>query len=279
MYDNVCKFLAENYSRDFAQWLLGEPLSFTQLSPSELSLEPIRADALILLESDQIILHLEFQTDPDPKMSFRMLDYRTRVYRRFPKKTMRQVVIYLKETSSPLVQENAFILPNTRHEYEVLRLWEIPAEKMLGLSGLLPLANLGKTPNRPEILRQVAAKIDNIEGRTEKSNLAAATAILAGLVLSKEIIGSLLREEIMRESVIYQDIRESGKAQGREEGRREEAVSLILRLLNRRLGEISSTLSQQIRELSLEQLETLGEALLDFTSLTDLTTWLSEIET
>ncbi len=275
MYDNVCKFLAENYSRDFAQWLLGEPLSFTQLSPSELSLEPIRADALILLESDQMILHLEFQTDPDPKMSFRMLDYRTRVYRRFPKKTMRQVVIYLKETSSPLVQENAFILPNTRHEYEVLRLWEIAAEKMLGLSGLLPLANLGKTPNRPEILRQVAAKIDNIEGRTEKSNLAAATAILAGLVLSKEIIGSLLREEIMRESVIYQDIRESGKAQGR----REEAVSLILRLLNRRLGEISSTLGQQIRELSLEQLETLGEALLDFTSLTDLTTWLLEIET
>ena len=60
---------------------------------------------------------------------------------------------------------------------------------------------------------------------------------------------------------------------------KEEAVSLILRLLNRRLGEISSTLSQQIRELSLEQLETLGEALLDFTSLTDLTAWLSEIET
>lgn len=171
MYDNVCKFLAENYSRDFAQWLLGEPISFTQLSPSELSLEPIRADALILLESDQIILHLEFQTDPDPKMSFRMLDYRTRVYRRFPKKTMRQVVIYLKETSSPLVRENAFILPNTRHEYEVLRLWEIPAEKMLGLSGLLPLANLGKTPNRPEILRQVAAKIDNIEGRMTRQQL------------------------------------------------------------------------------------------------------------
>jgi len=211
MYDNVCKFLAENYSRDFAQWLLGEPISFTQLSPSELSLEPIRADALILLESDQMILHLEFQTDPDPKMSFRMLDYRTRVYRRFPKKTMRQVVIYLKETSSPLVRENAFILPNTRHEYEVLRLWEIPAEKMLGLSGLLPLANLGKTPNRPEILRQVAAKIDNIEGRTEKSNLAAATAILAGLVLSKEIIRSLLREEIMGESVIDQDIQKKGR--------------------------------------------------------------------
>jgi len=53
----------------------------------------------------------------------------------------------------------------------------------------------------------------------------------------------------MRKSVIYQDIREKG--------RREEAVSLILRLLNRRPGEISSTVSQQIQELSPEQLETL----------------------
>ncbi|TRU48685.1 MAG: DUF4351 domain-containing protein [Microcystis aeruginosa Ma_QC_Ca_00000000_S207] len=68
----------------------------------------------------------------------------------------------------------------------------------------------------------------------------------------------------MRESVIYQDIREKG--------RREEAVSLILRLPNRRPGEISSTVSQQIQELSPEQLETLGEALLDFASLTYLTT-------
>jgi len=54
---------------------------------------------------------------------------------------------------------------------------------------------------------------------------------------------------------------------------------LILQLLNRRLGEISSTVSQKIRELSPEQLETLGEALLDFTSLTVLTTWLLDTET
>nr|WP_287735598.1 DUF4351 domain-containing protein [Microcystis sp. M113S1] len=47
---------------------------------------------------------------------------------------------------------------------------------------------------------------------------------------------------------------------------------MILRLPNRRPGEISSTVSQQIQELSPEQLETLGEALLDFASLTYLTT-------
>lgn len=58
---------------------------------------------------------------------------------------------------------------------------------------------------------KVATKIDNIKGRTEKSNLAVATAILAGLVLSKEITRNLLREEIMGESVIDQDIQKKGR--------------------------------------------------------------------
>lgn len=86
MFDNICKFLAENFSADFAKWLLGESITLTQLSPKELSLEPIRADALILLQSDEQILHIEFQTEPDSKIPFRMADYRLRGYRRFPEK-------------------------------------------------------------------------------------------------------------------------------------------------------------------------------------------------
>lgn len=76
MFDNICKFLAENFSTDFASWLLGEPITLTELSPSELSLEPIRADALILLQSDQTVLHLEFQTQANADIPFRMIDYR-----------------------------------------------------------------------------------------------------------------------------------------------------------------------------------------------------------
>jgi predicted transposase/invertase (TIGR01784 family) len=83
-YDNTCKFIAEQFSADIASWLLGESVVLSRLEPSELSLEPIRADALILLQSRDIVLHCEFQTDPDPDMPFRMLDYRLRVYRRYP---------------------------------------------------------------------------------------------------------------------------------------------------------------------------------------------------
>lgn len=75
MFDNISKFLAEQFSEDFASWLIGESIALTELSPSELSLEPIRADALILLQSSKVILHCEFQTNPDPTMPFRMADY------------------------------------------------------------------------------------------------------------------------------------------------------------------------------------------------------------
>lgn len=65
----------ETYSRDFAHWLLGEPISLTQLSSSELFLETIRAAVLISLESEEVVLHLEFQTEPDLRVPFRLLDY------------------------------------------------------------------------------------------------------------------------------------------------------------------------------------------------------------
>ncbi len=140
MFDNVSKFLAENFSEDYATWLLGRPVTLTKLSPTELSLEPIRADSLILEQSEDLILHLEFQTETDENMGFRMLDYRIRVYRRFPTKTMHQVVIYLKPTKSTLVYQDSFQVGETTHRYRVIRLWEESSDIFLTSAGLLPLA-------------------------------------------------------------------------------------------------------------------------------------------
>jgi predicted transposase/invertase (TIGR01784 family) len=75
MYDDTCRFLAEHFSSDFASWLMGEPVTMTELKPSELFLDPIRADAMMMLESDEAILHIEFQTQPEKRIPFRMADY------------------------------------------------------------------------------------------------------------------------------------------------------------------------------------------------------------
>ena len=51
--------------------------------------------------------------------------------------------------------------------------------------------------------------------------------------------------------------------------------SLIFRQLIRRVGELPVEIRSQVEALSIEQLELLGEALLDFTGLSDLQQWLS----
>ncbi|WP_229415420.1 DUF4351 domain-containing protein [Moorena bouillonii] len=91
----------------------------------------------------------------------------------------------------------------------------------------------------------------------------------------------------MQESVVYQRIirqgleqgleqgLKQGLGQGLEQGKRNE-LNLIIRLLNRRLGEINPQLQNQIEELSFDQLEDLGEALLDFETEVDLTNWLNQ---
>jgi predicted transposase/invertase (TIGR01784 family) len=266
MFDPTCKFLAESFPADFATWLLGEPVTLTKLEPTELLLEPIRADSLILLKSDRLILQIEFQTEPDPTMPFRMADYRLRLHRRFPDQEIRQIVIYLNPTGSDLVYQTVFEIPGIRAEFDVIRIWEQPTQPFLESTGLLPLAVLTKTPDKAQTLRQVAAKVDAIPEKRVQVNVAASAGILAGLLLKRDFINQVLRRDIMQQSVIYQEWKEEFLQEGER--------SLILRQLTRRFGELAPTLISQIQSLSISQLESLGEALLDFSQSDDLVNWL-----
>jgi Domain of unknown function (DUF4351) len=61
---------------------------------------------------------------------------------------------------------------------------------------------------------------------------------------------------------------------GYDRGKAEEAQSLILRLLNRKLGVLPDRMIDRINKLSITRLESLGEALLDFSAIEDLMNWL-----
>jgi flagellar biosynthesis/type III secretory pathway protein FliH len=68
---------------------------------------------------------------------------------------------------------------------------------------------------------------------------------------------------------------QQGMQQGMQQGRREEAATLVLRQLHRRLGTVEPEEQQHVRGLGLDQLERLGEALLDFETKEDLSIGLS----
>ncbi len=62
--------------------------------------------------------------------------------------------------------------------------------------------------------------------------------------------------------------------EGHQEGRQEEALAFLLRILQKRVGSLDPSHVKQIEKLSVAELETLGEDLLDFSSVIDLDRWL-----
>jgi len=67
---------------------------------------------------------------------------------------------------------------------------------------------------------------------------------------------------------------ERGMEKGMEKGRQSEACALVLRLARHRFGTVSADLETRIQALPMARLETLAEALLDFTTLGDVQAWL-----
>lgn len=272
-YDNLCKYLAETYAANFVRWLLAIDPTNVRVLKTEIIPEPIRSDALILLQTDNQILHLEFQTLPysEPPLPYRMLKYWVLLYGQY-KCDIEQVVIFLKETASEQVFIDRFERRNTTHSYRIIRLWEEDPTPFLSEPALLPLAALTRSNTPTNLLEQVAQRVAMLEEPAQKQSLAAAAEILAGLRFEKSLIRRLFREELMRESVIYQDILEQGLQQGLQRG---EAIAL-LRIFTRRFGEIPPQLEAKIRSLSIPELEALIDAQIDFSSLDDLVNWLNQ---
>jgi predicted transposase YdaD len=100
---------------------------------------------------------------------------------------------------------------------------------------------------------------------------------LAVLQISLNVGQNLTTDEralAMNLTPVYEKWRQETLDEGRQEGLEQEARSLILRQLTRRIDKVSPTIRAQIESLSLPQLEALGEALLDFASVEDLEGWM-----
>jgi hypothetical protein len=90
--------------------------------------------------------------------------------------------------------------------------------------------------------------------------------LLATWKINLELSGELEQELIMVLSQAYLEWEQQTELRGKQ--------SLVLRLLNRRIGVIAPETEAKVRELPLSKLEELGEALLDFSQFSDLNQWL-----
>ena len=106
----------------------------------------------------------------------------------------------------------------------------------------------------------------NQQETTQQSTRAIIELITTIMIYKFERLSQMEVEEMLgitlEETRVYREIEQKGERK------------LVLRQLTRRVGELSSEVRSQIETLSVEQLENLGEALLDFNSMGDLQTWL-----
>ncbi len=157
------------------RWLLGLEPKKIKVLKTELSLEPIHADAVIFWLIGNQILHIEFQTLPQssPSIPLRMLDYSVRLKRRYGRIVV-QIVIFLQPTTNPVAFTEEYRDETTVHRYRVIRLWEQESAPFLANPALLPLAVLTKTDSPRTLLAQVAervASIPNLEERLASDGL------------------------------------------------------------------------------------------------------------
>jgi predicted transposase/invertase (TIGR01784 family) len=148
--------------------------------------------------------------------------------------------------------------------------------------GLIELI-VSKEAQAPELVKTLLDRTKTeVENDREKQGI---IELLETVLLSK--FSQLSRQEIeamflvsdIKQTRVYQEAKQEGRQEGREEGKQNGEMILLIRQLSKKFGKLKDIYIENINSLNIEQLEKLGEALLDFTDINDLETWLeSEID-
>jgi hypothetical protein len=237
-------------------------------------------------EETGFLIHLEHQAQRDTDLGRRMLEYFMLDWREYDLPVYPIAVLSHRRVAEPASAPLTVNFPNKRvleFDFDVIDLGRLDAEAYVKMPNTAALALSSRMKiqreNRREVITQFASTLAQLMPERSVAERVAGF-FFAYQPLSKEE-ALQLREEIgtfgsteMRERIMQltNPWIEAGKQQGRQQGE----VELVLRLLARRLGNLSADEQQAVRALPLEKIEALGEALLGFDSHADLTNWLRQ---
>ncbi len=241
-----------------------------------------RSDGVLLpAAEDQPLWVIEFQAQKDPLIYHRLLIEMGLVGERHHPRPVRGLLLFLSAARDPRTPPWDALLARDR-EAPIRRAYLIDILERLRrddpehplLAVFLPYLL-----NDPEQLRVQAPrsyqrlKVSNLAETTRRHCLDVFQSWLMARfkTLSLEEILAMLGELTpLEETRAYQEL----VAIGLQQGRQTEAYGLIVRQLRRRFGSLTSVQQEQLATLSVEHLEALGEALLDFHCPADLDAWL-----
>jgi predicted transposase/invertase (TIGR01784 family) len=152
-----------------------------------------------------------------------------------------------------------------------IHLDELPKSESLAL-GIVQLV-IAKPKNAVNLAKKL---VMNANEQIEILKLIETVLIGKFPKLSRAEIEAMFTLNDLKQTRVYQDARLEGLQEGRQEGERNKAHSLVLRQLNHRFGKLSDRQTQSIQSLEIIKIDDLADQLLDFTSISDLEEWLNQ---
>jgi hypothetical protein len=241
-------------------------------------------------EETWLYLHIEIQSRSERNFALRMFIYNTRISERYGRSVESFAVLADNDINW---RPNRFVSPalwtKTEFEFPIVKLldyrtrWsELEADRNpFATVVMVHLRTLETTNDRSARKVYKLALIKRLyeQGFSREDIINLYNLIDWVMTLTKD-----LEREFQEELSKYEEekkmpyitsIERAGQLKGQLKGQLLEAQKLVKRQLKRRVGEIDKSLIKQIEALTIEELEELGEALLDFSNVTDLEQWLA----
>ena len=238
-------------------------------------------------QDSYFLIHLENQSYSQADFGKRMFRYFSRLHEKFDLPIYPIVVFSFNQPKTP--QESSYSiefqdLKVLEFNYRVVQLNQLKWSDYIEMSNPIASGLIALMAMKPE--ERPFVKLQSLQ------LLASLKLNPAEIQLVSGFIDSYLKLNTTEQQIFEQEIDkidperreivmevmgnwiEIGLNKGLKQGREEEIERVVLRLLQRKIGTLEFPVEEKIKTLSIEQLEDLSVAILDFTSVADLIAWL-----
>jgi len=277
-FDATLKDLGSDSPADFLVAFDRPPVRPLVLLNVDLSTVTTAADLIVGVGNPpEEIVHFDFQSSAAAWKHADVLVYNALIYAEYHVPVHSIVILLRPQAAHANLNGVVSYAPRSgrgsmNFTYEVVRLWERPAEDLLaGGLGTTPLAMLGALPEGVPTLDALTAVAQRLVERLEREapperarKLLTAAFLLTGLRVKRDVARQVFRGvRTMKDSDTYLAIID--------EGREAEAKSVILRLGQKRYGPPDEGITVKLDGITdLERLHRIAERLLDAPSWQDL---------
>jgi hypothetical protein len=232
------------------------------------------------------VIHVENQSYKQPNFDKRMFRYFSRLYEKFDIPIYPVVILSYDSPQTPETNVHQIAFPHKvilQFNYDVIQLNQLNWRDFLRQKNPVATALMAKMKIAPAERRQVKFECLRLLAtlRLDPARMRLISGFIDTYLRLSPQEQRLLQNDIARiepkEQEVVMQIVTSWMEEGIEQGKQQATLSLVLRLLSRRVGMLTPELEERVQGLSLTQLEDLAVALLDFFSVEDLEVWLQQI--